>query len=84
MNTPLDISLAEWAELMKVPDVIDGWGLEDETPSEFASTVYGVKFDFVCEQPGYVGPLYILQGGALSAAPLVLGVIDGELSVFEF
>jgi len=73
MNKPLEISLPEWKEIMKVRDVREGWGLEgDETPEQFAEMVYGVKFDFTSGSPGYVGDLYIIQGDALEPSPLML------------
>jgi hypothetical protein len=85
MNKPLEIPLPEWAEIMALPEVKESWGLEDETPEEFASEVYGVKFDFVSGSPGYVGPLYILQGDSLTGdAPFILGRFDGRIaSVYD-
>jgi hypothetical protein len=72
MNEPLKISLPEWQEIMQLQYVRDGWGLEDETAEEFASMVYGVKFDFVSGSPGYIGDLYILQGDVLTGDPPVM------------
>lgn len=71
---PRKITTAEWKEITAVPAVRDAWGLEDDhNPVEFASLVYGVKFNFVSGSPGYVGDLYILQGDALTEiAPMVL------------
>jgi len=34
--------------------------------------VYGVNFDFVSGSPGYVGPLYILEGDVLTGDPPIL------------
>jgi len=67
MNKPLEISLEEWKEIMQVPAIRESWGIqEDETPEQFASMVYGVKFKFSpVMAPGYMGNLYILQGDAL-------------------
>ncbi len=81
MNTPQEISASEWAEIIRVPAVRDAWGLdEDETPEEFASKVYGVKFHFVSGGPGYIGDLFILQGDALSeSAPIALIRKNGAL-----
>ncbi len=57
---------------MQFHPVQEGWGIdEDETPEEFASKVYAVKFDFTSGGPGYCGELYILQGDALEP-PMVL------------
>jgi hypothetical protein len=65
---------------MAIPAVRDDWGLTDETLEEFASSVYGVKFDFVSGGPGYFGDLYILQGDALTdVPPVVLIREDGQL-----
>ena len=62
MNTkPMEISDAEWREIIQLPEVIDGWGLEkDASVEDFKSVVYGGKFDFISESPGYVGDLYIV------------------------
>ena len=74
MNKPLEISLAEWQEIMALPYVQQIWGLTDETPEQFAEWVYGAKFDFSSGSPGYVGDLYILQGDVLTGdPPLVFG-----------
>jgi hypothetical protein len=71
-SKPIDISMTEWREIMQLPAVREGWGLTDETPEEFSSRVYAVKCDFVSGSPGYVGELYIVQGDALGAGPLLL------------
>jgi hypothetical protein len=78
MNKPQEISLAEWRELIQVPAVRESWGLNEETPEEFADMVYGVKFDFVSGGPGYVGNLYILHGDALGE-PMTFVRIDGKV-----
>ncbi len=70
---PHALTAAEWAEIISLPAVRESWGLSDETPEEFAASVYGVKFHFVSGSPGYVGDLYILQGDALTdTSPMVL------------
>jgi hypothetical protein len=80
MNKPLEISQPEWQEIIQLPVVRESWGLTNESPEEFASMVYGVKFDFVSGSPGYVGDLYILQGDALTGdAPFVFGRFNGKL-----
>jgi hypothetical protein len=79
-NKPIEISLPEWAEIMKLPVIRESWGLQDETPEEFADMVYGVKFDFSSGAPGYVGDLYILHGDALGE-PMTLIRRDGTLTV---
>jgi hypothetical protein len=82
MNTPRELSVAEWQELMQLPEVRDAWGIEDgETPEDFAEMVYGVKFDFASAMaPGYVGDLYILHGDALGE-PMVFIRKDGHLAI---
>ena len=79
-NKPIEISLQEWAEIMKLPVIRESWGLQDETPEEFADMVYGVKFEFSSGAPGYVGDLYILHGDALGE-PMTLIRRDGMLMV---
>jgi hypothetical protein len=82
MNKPLEIALGEWNEIIQVPAVREAWGLENETPEEFAEMVYGVKFRFVSGSPGYVGDIFILQGDYLTGdAPVVLIRQDGSLTV---
>jgi hypothetical protein len=83
MNRPQEISLAEWEEIRALPYIGQIWGLtEDETTEWFSSLVYGVKFDFVSGSPGYVGPLYILQGDVLTGdPPIVLVEENGKLHV---
>ena len=69
-TTPHALTMREWREVMTVPEVREGWGLEDdETAEEFATRVYGVKFNFVSGGPGYIGDLYILQGDVVGDAP---------------
>jgi len=73
-NNPHSITAAEWQEIIDVPAVREAWGLEDEPdPAEFASNVYGAKFNFTSGGPGYVGDLYILQGDAITEVhPMIL------------
>jgi hypothetical protein len=78
MNKPQEISMKEWEEIMQLPVVRESWGLDDETPEQFADMVYGVKFDFVSGSPGYVGALYVLHGDALGE-PLTLIRREGKL-----
>jgi hypothetical protein len=83
MNKPIEISLPEWEEIIALQVVRESWGLDDETTAEdFASWVYGVKFDFMSGSPGYVGPLYIVQGDILTGdAPFIFGRYDGKLQM---
>jgi hypothetical protein len=69
VNKPIEISLPEWKEIKEIEAVKEAWGLKDETPEEFASQVYGVKFRFQSGSPGYVGDLYIVQGDVLTGDP---------------
>ena len=69
-HQPRTITEAEWKEIVASAPVREAWGLEDDPdPGEFASRVYGAKFDFISGGPGYVGDVYVLQGDALSEAP---------------
>jgi hypothetical protein len=69
-NRPKVISEVEWKEISSLAAVREAWGLEDASdPLEFASLVYGAKFDFVSGGPGYVGDIYVLQGDALTEVP---------------
>jgi hypothetical protein len=56
------------------------WGLENESPEQFADIAYGVKFHHSAGAPGYVGDLYILHDDALDE-PMTLIRRDGELAV---
>ena len=81
---PQPISLEEWGQIIAVPAVREGWGLTDDvTPSDFASSVYAAKFDFVSGSPGYFGDLFILQGDALTGDPpmVLTRAKDGTLAV---
>ncbi|HLZ16281.1 MAG TPA: hypothetical protein VKQ08_04550 [Cyclobacteriaceae bacterium] len=81
MNKPQEISMAEWKEIIELPVIRESWGLDKETPEQFADMVYGVKFDFVSGGPGYFGDLYLLYGDALSGEPMILIRRDGQLVV---
>ena len=82
MNKPLEITLPEWEEIIQIRRIRETWGLTDETPEEFASRVFGVKFKFHSGSPGYVGDLLILQGDALTdAPPVILTRKNGMLQV---
>jgi hypothetical protein len=69
-NSPKTIANNEWKEIVTLPAVREAWGLDDDAaPLEFASTVYGAKFEFMSGGPGYSGDLYILQGDAITEVP---------------
>ena len=80
MNKPIEISIAEWKEIMEVPAIRESWGIQDgESPDQFADMVYGVKFRFSPNMaPGYMGDLYLLQGDALGE-PMTLIRESGRL-----
>ena len=80
MNFPHRISIPEWQEIIFVPEIRESWGLEDETPEQFAQMAYGVHFDFESGGPGYVGDLYVIHGDALGE-PMTLIRKDGKLIV---
>ena len=70
---PQTITREEWAEIIRLPQIRAGWGLdEDSTPEEFASVCYGARFNFTSGGPGYCGDLYMLYGDALSGTPIIL------------
>ena len=70
--------MAKWKDIMQVPVIRESWGLDAETPEQFADIVYGVKVDFASGGPGYVGDLYILHGDALGE-PMTLIRKNGKL-----
>jgi hypothetical protein len=80
MNKPQEMSIAEWKEVMQLPEVRESWGIQDhETPEQFADIAYGVKFNFSCGiAPGYCGDLYILHGDALGE-PMTFIREDGKM-----
>jgi len=83
-NRPKTVSEAEWKEIVSLAAVREAWGLEDDPdPFEFASRVYGARFNFVSGGPGYVGDVYILQGDALTEVPPIVlrRDRDGQLIV---
>jgi hypothetical protein len=80
MNIPHRISIPEWQEIILVPEIRESWGLDDETPEQFAEMAYGVHFDFVSGGPGYAGDLYVIHGDALGE-PMTLIRRAGRLAV---
>lgn len=79
MKKPNELTAQDWAALAAVDAVVEAWGLEDaDDPAKWLSEeAYGVRFDYQTDGPGYVGPLYLLQGaGAPETAPMTL--IEGE------
>lgn len=83
---PHKITKGEWKEIAMLPAVREVWGLGDDIDVlDFASKVYGARFNFISGGPGYVGDLFILQGDALSEARPMLLRRDqkGQLMVCE-
>ena len=83
-QAPHKITESEWQEIAALEVVQQAWGLDsDIDPSEFASTVYGARFNYVSGGPGYVGSIYVLQGDSLTeVSPMVLRrERDGRLIV---
>lgn len=67
------------AEIIAIPEVREGWGLEDDASvHEFKSQVYGVKFDYMTGGPGYFGDLYLIQDDSLQS-PLAFIRQNGAL-----
>lgn len=70
---PHALSPEEWAEIRALTEVEEGWGLEPEEPAEWlAQFIYGVRFDYQSDCPGYDGPLYLLVGGGDPNAVLTI------------
>lgn len=84
MNNPNELTPQEWAEVAGVGSVFEAFGLEDEIdPATWMATnAYGVRFDFQSDGPGYMGPLYLIQGaGAPDDRPTTL--IRGAAGLLE-
>jgi hypothetical protein len=83
-NEPTALSATEWEKMVALPEFREAWGVTDETVEELVPRLYGARFDFVSGGPGYVGPLYLIYGDAISGRPLVvireksgLAAVDG-------
>lgn len=87
MNTPHSLIAQEWAEVASLFVVLQNFGLEDEPDPAgwLAKYAYGVRFDYQTDCPGYVGPLYLLQGGGSPDAGPMAFVRDetGALELAE-
>jgi len=81
MNKPLEISLAEWKEIMEVPLIQERWNFEpDITAEDFAACFYGVKFDFTDKDvSGFKGDLYTLFDDDVMSPPIRLLRVNGKL-----
>lgn len=80
-NNPSVLSESEWEEIVALPEFREAWGVTDESVGELVSRLYGVRFDFVSGGPGYVGPLYLVYGDAISGQPLVVIRNDSGLAL---
>jgi len=78
------LSVTEWEEIITLPEFREAWGVTDETVEELVSRLYGARFDFISGGPGYVGPLYLIYGDAVTGQPLVvIRESDGLVAVTE-
>lgn len=89
MNKPCGLTAQDWEAVAAVRDVVEAWGLDDDAEDVrgalLADLVYGVRFDYVTDSPGYGGSLYLLQGaGAPEIAPMALVESEGGLRVVEW
>lgn len=66
-NKPKEITKDEWAELLSNADFIETFLIDDsfENREEFIDWVWGVKFDYMEDCPGYAGDLFLFMGGVL-------------------
>lgn len=89
-NHPQPIPAATWLEIARIPDVYEGYGMDDMTDAErvehLSMNAYGAMFEhFVTGGPGYAGPLYLVQGDGFGAGPQVFTRSrDGELELVDF
>lgn len=86
MNKPYELTAGEWAEVAAVRAVREGFGLEEEDgPATWLPKfAYGVRFDYQTDGPGYVGPLYLLQGaGSPDTRPMAFIRTEGGLELVE-
>jgi hypothetical protein len=65
-NQPLALSSVEIKEIASVAEIQEMWDAQDSEEMELIlKDSYAVKFDFINESPGYVGELFVIQGGSL-------------------
>ena len=61
MNTPSEITLKEWEEIMKVPEVQNLWDIKyGDTTEAFAAKTYGARYVFESKSRIVSGDMYIL------------------------
>lgn len=87
MNKPNELTAQEWEDVAAVRAVQEGFGLEDEDdPAGWLSEqAYGVRFDYQTDSPGYVGPLFLIQGaGSPDNRPLTfIRNANGQLELVD-
>lgn len=86
MNIPKQLTAMEWGEVagdQRIRDIL--WMHESETAEDLAEYIFGVRFDYQTDCPGYCGPLYLLQGGVGPEWPPVAIIRneEGRLEVVE-
>jgi hypothetical protein len=78
-NLPHPISEDEYREILTVPEIKDAWGISDDEQVAVSPYFYAVKFNYLSGSPGYVGPLYLVYGDAVTGHPFVLVREDDKL-----
>jgi hypothetical protein len=67
MNKPMEISIAEWNDIMTVPDIREEYCITfGDRAEEFAAKMYGAKYAFESKRRGYSGELYIIYNDTMS------------------
>ena len=61
MHTPTAISIKEWEEIMRVPEVQNLWDIKyGDTTEAFTAKMYGAKYVFESESRITSGDMYVL------------------------
>lgn len=62
------------------------WGVGDGENFLETASIYGVKFHYMEDGPGYAGDLFILHGGALTEEPPLRPIRDrsGKIAFPQF
>ena len=80
---PYPLADEEWEAVAGVRQVAEAFALEDRGGGAGAvlkDSAYGVRFEFVSDGPGYVGPLYLIKGaGSPGMPPIALIENQGKL-----
>ena len=86
MNNPIIISDSEWQEIIENEDIRATWALDDElseynamTAQEFKEEVYGCKFNYINDGPGYSGDVFCLYGDNLDTPMTLIRGLDGKI-----